>query len=71
MSEQRTVTGADIEAKLRQIRQSVTELIQGAQQQAQQLAKKAAAPAGSALVVLAYLRRRRKKRRTLIEVRRA
>jgi hypothetical protein len=67
MSERRRVTRADIQAKLRQIHESLADLVQ----RAKRVAKMALAPAGSALLVMAYLRGRRKKRRTIIEVRRA
>jgi len=67
MGERFPVTRWDIEAKLRQIRDSLQALLE----RAKELAKKAAPPAGSALVLLGWLRHRRKKRRTIIEVRRA
>ena len=66
-----TVTRWDIEAKLRQIHDSLQALLQQVLQQAKELPKKAAVPAGSMVMFFAWLRRRRKKRRTIIEVRRA
>jgi len=77
MSERRraTVTRWDIEAKLRQIHDSLQALLQQVKEQVKgqvkELPKKAAVPAGSVLVFFAWLRRRRKKRRTIVEVRRA
>jgi hypothetical protein len=71
MSQRRPVTRADLQGKLRQIRESLQDLLQRAQQLAKKLAKKAVPPAGSVLLFLAYRRSRRKKRRTLVEVRRA
>jgi hypothetical protein len=67
MSGRRRVTRADIQAKLRQIHESLMDLVQ----RIQRLAKMAMAPLGAALLLFAYLRGRRKKRRTIIEVRRA
>ena len=68
MSERpRRVTRGQIEGKLRQIRDSLHDLVE----RAKALAKTAAVPAGSALAFFAWLKSRRKKRRTIIEVRRA